>query len=215
MEYSQEIIDIIKKKKNTLKIKRFFDIFFSIFGIIILIPFYILIYLLIFVTSKGNPLFIQERAGKDGRIFKIWKFRTMVDGASIKGKLMTVGADPRITKVGRLLRKLKLDELPQLFNVLRGDMSFVGPRPLVPYHISLYSDYQKQVLCVKPGITDLASISFRKESEMLAASSDPDKTYIEEIIPKKVSLNLVYIKNISLWNDIRLIVRTVFSLFKL
>lgn len=215
IQYSKEIIELLDKKKKTLSYKRIFDVFFSFMGIIVLFPFFLLIYLLILVTSKGNPIFIQERAGKDGKIFHIWKFRTMVDRASSKGRLMTVGDDPRITKVGKILRKLKIDEIPQLINVLKGDMSFVGPRPLVPYHISLYTEVQKQILCVKPGITDLASISFRKESEMLANSSDPDKTYLEEIIPRKVELNMVYIRNISLWNDLRLIFRTVFSLFKL
>lgn len=215
IQYSKEIIELLNKKKKTLYFKRIFDVFFSFVGIVVLFPVFLLIYLIILVTSKGNPIFIQERAGKDGKIFHIWKFRTMVDQASSKGRLMTVGDDPRITKVGKVLRKLKIDEIPQLINVLKGDMSFVGPRPLVPYHISLYTEAQKQILCVKPGITDLASISFRKESELLANSSDPDKTYLEEIIPRKVELNMVYIRNISLWNDLRLIFRTVFSLFKL
>lgn len=215
LQYSNEILELLEKKRKTLCYKRIFDVFFSFMGIVVLFPFFILIYLLILLTSNGNPIFIQERAGKDGRIFHIWKFRTMVDHAYSQGKPMTIGDDPRITKVGKVLRKLKIDEIPQLINVLKGDMSFVGPRPLVPYHISLYTDVQKQILCIKPGITDLASISFRKESEMLASSSDPDKTYLEEIIPRKVELNMVYIRNISLWNDLRLIFRTVFSLFKL
>ena len=211
----RSIKEHIHRKKNYFFWKRMFDLFFSILGILVLFPIGLIVGILIALTSKGSPLFIQNRAGKNGKIFRIVKFRTMVQGAESIGERMTIGDDPRIHPVGRFLRKFKMDEIPQLLNVLKGDMSFVGPRPLVPEHINLYTKTQQEVLLVKPGITDLASITFRKESEMLARSEDPLKTYVEEIIPRKVELNKEYIAKMSIPYDIWLILKTLFSLFKL
>lgn len=210
-----DIEHILKLKQVYFLIKRLFDVISSLVGLIVIFPFAIVISFVITSFSRTSPIFSQDRVGKNGKIFTIYKFNTMRKQTEELKVFYTIDNNARITKLGRFLRKTKIDEIPQLINVLKGDMSFVGPRPLVPQHIALYNDYQKQVLLVKPGITDLASITFRKESEMLANSSDPDRTYVEEIIPKKVTLNLEYIQKMSLHYDIYLIFKTIFSLFKL
>jgi lipopolysaccharide/colanic/teichoic acid biosynthesis glycosyltransferase len=174
---------------------RFFDILFSLLGIIILFPLFIIIYLLIIIESKGIGLYMQNRVGKDGVDFILYKFRSMHVGADKKGLLTIGGRDPRLTKVGTMLRGLKLDELPQLFNVLKGDMSLVGPRPEVRKYINLYTDEQLKVLQIRPGLTDYASIEYIDENEILSNASDPEKTYIEEIMPHKIQLNMRYINN--------------------
>jgi len=177
---------------------RCFDILFSLAGLIILLPLFLIISLVIIIDSHGGFFYYQSRVGKNGKDFKLLKFRTMVTGAEKKGGL-TIGArDGRITKSGYFLRKNKLDELPQLINVLLGDMSLVGPRPEIRKYVDLYSDDQRMVLLVKPGITDWASIVFISENEILGRSSNPEKTYIEEIMPAKIELNKRYIKNRSL-----------------
>lgn len=203
-----EIQKILKRKKFTLFVKRCFDICASLFGIILFLPFYILISLLIKLTSKGPVLFKQIRVGKNGKKFKICKFRTMIVDAEKKGLQITVGEDKRITKIGKILRKTKVDEMPQLFNVFLGQMSFVGPRPEVPKYVEQYNNEQNQILLIKPGITELSSIIYRNESEELAKSSEPDKLYVEEIMPKKININLKYIKKMSLFYDIKLIFKT-------
>ncbi|MEL7570492.1 MAG: sugar transferase [Eubacteriaceae bacterium] len=195
-------------------LKRLFDIIVSSLGIIILSPFLLLTAVTIKLDSKGPVFFKQIRVGKDEKQFKIYKFRTMVTDAEKQGLQITVGDDPRITKIGRFLRKYKLDEFPQLFNVFIGNMSFVGPRPEVPKYIALYDSKQKSILKVRPGITEEASIEYKDESEILAKSSCPEKTYIEEIMPKKIELNLNYMKNISLLYDISLMFKTIFSINK-
>ena len=181
------------------------DIVLSIFGIIVMAIPMIIISIAIKLNSKGPVLFRQVRVGKDGELFKINKFRTMITDAEKKGMQITVGKDNRITSVGHILRKTKLDEFPQLFNVLFGEMSFVGPRPEVPKYVDLYDDYQKNVLKVKPGITDLASIEYRDESSILGQSSDPEKSYVEEVLPEKLKLNMKYIKNMTVFYDLKLI----------
>jgi len=159
--------------------------------------------------SKGGVFYIQQRVGKNGRDFSLYKFRTMHTGADKKG-LLTVGArDSRITGIGYFLRKNKLDELPQLFNVLFGSMSLVGPRPEVRKYVEMYNEEQKRVLSVKPGITDYASIEYVNENEVLAKSSNPEQTYISEIMPHKLQLNLKYIREKSFATDLKIIFRTI------
>lgn len=194
-------------------IKRLFDIVFSLIGILILIPFFILIGLAIIIDSRGGVLFKQRRVGKNDEDFFILKYRTMAVNSDKSG-LLTVGArDRRITRIGYFLRKYKLDELPQLFNVLMGDMSFVGPRPEVRKYVDMYNAEQKKVLTVKPGITDYASIEYSNENEILAKSQNPEQTYINEIMPHKLSLNLKYIEEKGFFKDVKIIFRTLSKVF--
>ncbi|MDK2901607.1 MAG: hypothetical protein PWR14_511 [Thermosediminibacterales bacterium] len=211
---TSEIDEILEKRKFQLILKRIFDIVFSLLGLIVLLPVFLIITIVIKMDSKGPVFFKQVRVGKDGKKFKILKFRTMVIDAEKKGMQITVGRDSRITKSGYFLRKFKLDELPQLINVLLGDMSFVGPRPEVPKYVAMYDENQKSVLKVKPGITDIASIEYRDENILLAQSDEPEKTYIEEVMPRKLELNCQYIRNISVVYDIRLILKTVIVVIK-
>ncbi len=192
--------------------KRLFDIFWSSVGLLVLWPLFVAIALAIKLEDGGPVIFRQERIGYRGRPFTIWKFRTMVVDAERLGRRLTVGRDPRITRVGHWLRKAKLDELPQLVNVLVGQMSFVGPRPEVPQYVALYTPAQRQVLDLVPGITDEASIAYRNESDMLAASVDPEETYIMDIMPAKIEANLAYAKRASVWRDIGVIFRTLVAL---
>lgn len=195
-------------------IKRFFDMFVSLIAIIVLSPFFILIALLIKIGSTGPVLFKQTRIGRNELPFEIYKFRTMVVDAEKLGTQITIGKDPRITKIGHFLRKTKLDELPQLFNVLKGEMSFVGPRPEVPKYTKLYSEQQRLVFTVRPGITDYASIKYRDENELLGNVKNPEKVYIEEIMPDKLHLNIEYIQRRSLLEDIKIIFLTVMKIIK-
>jgi lipopolysaccharide/colanic/teichoic acid biosynthesis glycosyltransferase len=190
-------------------LKRSFDITASLIGIIILLPVFLLVAIWIKLDSPGPILFQQVRVGRNGQEFAIYKFRSMVVAAESLGKQITIGDDRRITPSGKLLRQFKLDELPQLFNVLKGDMSLVGPRPEVPSYVQLYAPEQRRVLDVRPGITDLASIEFRHESELLAQFADPEHAYIHEIMPKKLALNLQYIDRANLITDFLIILQTV------
>ena len=190
-------------------IKRLFDILASGIGIIILSPVLLIIALRIKSGSDGPVFFKQIRVGQDGKEFQILKFRTMVVDAEKMGRQITVGADNRITKVGGFLRKYKLDELPQLFNVFKGDMSLVGPRPEVPRYVDMYTEEQKKVLNVKPGITDLASIRYRDENELLGQAENPDEFYINTIMPDKLALNLEYINKSNVFYDIYIIIETI------
>lgn len=205
---------VLKGKKATLVFKRLFDICASIGGLLVLALPFCMVAIIIKLTSKGPVYFRQKRVGKNGKTFRIYKFRTMTVNAEAQGMQITVGADRRITKIGQILRKTKVDELPQLINVLKGEMSFVGPRPEVPRYVELYSDYQKNILKIKPGITELASIVYRDENEVLAQSEDPEKTYIEEIMPKKIELNMEYMQKMSFWYDIKLIFKTFAAVVK-
>ena len=187
---------------------RFFDIIFSIIGLVILSPIFIVLYLLIRIESKGGGFYSQERIGKNGKPFKLYKFRSMRIGSDKKG-LITIGEkDNRITKTGFILRKYKLDELPQLFNVLRGDMSLVGPRPEVRKYVDMYTSEQRKVLSIRPGITDYASIEYADENVILGQSANPDKTYIEQIMPDKIRLNMKYIANHSIGEYFKIIFLT-------
>jgi len=195
-------------------LKRVFDILFSLFGLVLLAPFFIVIALLVKLTSKGPVFYAQKRIGIAGKGFDLLKFRTMFVGADKKG-LLTVGAnDSRITKVGLFLRKYKLDELPQLINVLNGTMSFVGPRPEVEKYVKMYTEKQRVILNVRPGITDFSSIYFRNESDLLSQSADPEEFYIQRIMPQKIRLNKVYIHNQSVQLDIQIILKTLLHIFK-
>lgn len=215
--YKYEIIDfdsLMKKKKFSLFFIRCFDIFASLLGIIFLSPLFLIVAIVVASTSKGGVFFRQVRVGKNAKEFKIIKFRTMVVNSPKKSALLTVGADCRVTKVGKFLRKAKIDELPQLFNVLIGQMSFVGYRPQVPYFVEMYTDYERNVFRVKPGITDLASIMYRNESEVLAEADDYEKTYINEIMPQKLALNMEGMKRMSLWFDLCIIFKTLLAVLK-
>jgi len=188
--------------------KRVFDVIFALIGLLVLSPFFLMVCLFIFVDDFHSPFFKQERVGKNGKLFWLFKFRSMRVNASQKVQI-TVGKDPRITKIGFFIRKYKIDELPQLINVLVGDMSFVGPRPEVAKYVNLYSEEQRMVLKVKPGITDYASLEYFEESELLAKSPDPERTYIEEIMPEKIRINLKYIPKASVIEDTKVIFLTL------
>lgn len=188
--------------------KRLFDIVSSLIGLLFLFPVLILISLVIFATSRGGVFYSQTRVGKNQKHFKLLKFRTMKPNSD-KASQLTVGEnDSRITGIGGVLRKLKLDEIPQLLNVIRGEMSIVGPRPEVPKYVDLYSEEQLKVLSVRPGLTDLASIEFINENEILGNSENPEKEYVEVIMPKKLRLNIKYIENQTFLGDIKLIFKT-------
>ncbi len=193
---------------------RFFDIMFSLLGLIVLCPLIFVIILLIKMTSKGKVFFPQLRVGQYGKDFKVLKFRTMHVNAESKGFLTVGGKDNRITKIGYYLRKYKLDELPQLINVLKGEMSIVGPRPEVRKYVDLYTEQQRKVLEVLPGITDYASIEFRNENDLLALKENPEEYYIKELIPKKNSLNFKYINNQSLAEYLYIIQKTFVTAIK-
>ena len=194
-------------------LKRIFDITLSLFGLIILLPFMLIIAILIKIDSKGPVFFKQIRVTKNGKEFKIFKYRTMRVGSD-KYSQITVGKDDRITKIGSFLRKYKLDEIPQLINVLIGDMSLVGPRPEVPKYVALYTDEQKEILKVRAGITDYASIEFSDENDLLASEEDPEKAYIEKIMPKKIELNKKYLSEITILTDIKIILLTIKKILK-
>jgi lipopolysaccharide/colanic/teichoic acid biosynthesis glycosyltransferase len=192
-----------------------FDLGASFFGLILLTPIFVFSALWIMIDSKGPVFFRQERVGFQGITFRIHKFRTMVLDAEKKGKQITVGSDSRITAAGVFLRKYRLDELPQLIDVLVGDMSLVGPRPEVPKYIDCYSDDEKyDVLSVKPGITDNASIEFRDENELLASFKDPEAAYINEVLPKKIVLYRKYVRERSFFGDVVIIFKTIFLIIK-
>ena len=188
--------------------KRIFDILTSSIILMTFFPFGVIISLSILITSKGGVFYIQERIGKKLKPFGLLKFRTMVIGSDTKGALTVGTNDSRITTIGRLLRKFKLDEFPQFINVLLGHMSIVGPRPEVKEYVDLYNEEQLEVLNVKPGITDIASLEYFNENELLGRSSDPQKTYIEEVLPAKIELNKQYLRNPSLFSDIKIMWRT-------
>lgn len=188
--------------------KRVLDFLCSLVVLLLLLPVWLVVALLIVLESRGGVFYVQKRVGKDNRDFNLYKFRTMRPDSDSKG-LLTVGArDSRITRVGYFLRKYKIDEFPQLLNILKGDMSIVGPRPEVRKYVDLYTPEQMRVLSVRPGLTDYASIRYVNENEVLAASDDPERTYIEEVMPAKLALNLQYIDNQSLKEDFKLIFKT-------
>ena len=194
--------------------KRIFDLVFSIAGLILLSPVFLIISLLIKLDSKGPVFYKQLRVGKNNSDFRLLKFRTMRTDSDKSGLLTVGGRDPRITGAGYYLRKFKIDELPQLLNVAAGEMSFVGPRPEVRRYVDLYDDEQRKVLNVLPGITDVASIKYRNENELLEKSEDPESYYIDNIMPDKLKLNLDYIEQRSFTNDLKVIFKTIITIFR-
>lgn len=194
--------------------KRLFDIVSSLLVLIIFSPVFLIISLIIAIGSKGGVFYKQERIGRNGKPFLLYKFRSMRPNSD-KASLITVGGrDSRITREGYFLRKYKLDELPQLINILKGEMSVVGPRPEVKKYVDLYTEEQRKVLSVRPGLTDWASLYYIDENELLGKSSDPEKTYINEIMPAKLELNMKYIREAGLLTDLEIIFKTIFKIFR-
>lgn len=197
-----------------MNVIRFLDVVFSLAGLIILSPVFFLVALLIKFTSKGPVFFRQSRVGKDLKDFKVYKFRSMYINADKRGLLTVGGKDNRITYIGYYLRKFKLDELPQLINVIKGEMSFVGPRPEVRRFVEMYSPQQLKALQVLPGITDYASIEYRNENDLLAGAQNPEEFYVKEIMPKKIELNFKYINNRTISEYFKIITKTVYTSVK-
>jgi lipopolysaccharide/colanic/teichoic acid biosynthesis glycosyltransferase len=193
-------------------LKRIFDIVASLIVLSVLFPFLLIVGLVIVIDSPGGPFYIQTRVGKNAKEFGLIKFRSMRPNADKSGQL-TVGNDARVTKVGKFIRRFKIDEFPQLLNIIIGDMSIVGPRPEVPKYVALYSEEQRTVLTVLPGLTDFATIEYIDEQEILGKAEDPEKAYIEKVMPDKLSLNLKYIDQANFWLDISLIIKTIGKIF--
>lgn len=189
-------------------LKRAFDIVASGLGLVVLSPVFAILALWIKSDSKGPVFYRQVRVGKDNKDFRVFKFRSMRPDSDKLGLITVGGRDPRVTRSGYYIRKYKLDELPQLINVFKGDMSLVGPRPEVRKYVDMYTPEQMEVLSVRPGITSLASIRYRNENDILAAAEDPDRCYVEQVMPDKLAIDLEYVRKASLWNDIKLIFTT-------
>ena len=194
--------------------KRAFDVSGALIGLLLLAPLFVVIALAIKLDSPGPVLFLQERVGRRFRPFCIYKFRTMVTDAAQRGRAITVGDDPRITRIGRILRQLKLDEVPQLVNVLKGDMSFVGPRPEVKRYVDLFREDYAEILSLAPGITDLASLKYRNEAQLLGQSANPEETYVGQILPEKIRLAKEYVRQASLMFDLRVICLTLWTVWR-
>ena len=212
-EYTQTYWDILQKRKGSLFLKRLFDIVVSLLVLILLSPFFLILAIAIKIDSRGPVFYRQVRVGRYNRDFKIFKFRTMVQNADQIGLALTVDKDPRITRVGRLIRKCRLDEFSQLINVLNGTMSLVGPRPEVRKYVDAYSQEGMATLLVRPGVTAPSSIAFKDEDELLKQGGDPERIYIEQILPPKIEMNLEYIRKIGFWKDIKIIFQTVAAVF--
>lgn len=209
-----EYYNLLKCKKISMFFKRLFDIIISIIMLILMVPIFLLIAILIKNDSEGNVFFYQNRVTQYGKVFKIIKFRTMVQNADKIGFKVTVDNDIRITKIGKFLRKYRLDEIPQLINILLGDMSFVGTRPEVEKYVKNYTDEMKATLLMPAGVTSLASINFKDEEKLLSDASDIDNIYIEKILPEKMKYNLEYIKKFNFAYDIYLMLKTVCAVLK-
>ena len=192
---------------------RLVDILLCLFILLVALPFFLVISIVLLLTP-GGIFYTQVRVGKKNKDFKLYKFRTMVPDADSKGLLTIGGRDSRITKTGYLLRKYKLDELPQLLNILKGDMSFVGPRPEVRKYVDLYNEEQMNILSVRPGLSDLASLTYFNENELLSKADNPEEFYIQEVMPEKIRLNGYYIENPSFANYMKVIIKTVFKVFQ-
>jgi lipopolysaccharide/colanic/teichoic acid biosynthesis glycosyltransferase len=190
-------------------VKRAFDVCIASAGLLLLLPLFLFVACAVLLDDGAPVFFSQERIGRFGRPFRIWKFRSMRVETEARGPSITAAGDPRITRIGRILRRWKLDELPQLWNVIRGHMSFVGPRPEVPRYVSCYSEEQRAVLQLQPGITDLATLEFRDEESLLASVADPEAFYVAECVPRKIALNLEYARRANIVADALIIIRTV------
>lgn len=213
-EEVKKYYEIVKKRKAALIFKRIFDIVTSVFLIVLFSPLLLATFIVIKLDSPGKALFLQDRVTQNGKIFKVFKFRTMVENAESLGSQVTTGEDPRITKCGKWLRKFRIDEVPQLFNILKGELSFVGVRPEVPKYVKKYTPEMFATLLLPAGVTSMTSIMYKDESKLLEGSENPDKTYVEEILPEKMKYNLEYIKNFNFWYDIKVMVKTVFAVIK-
>jgi lipopolysaccharide/colanic/teichoic acid biosynthesis glycosyltransferase len=189
--------------------KRVFDLVFSVFGLVLLSPLVLALIVFVKIDSPGPVFYRGLRVGRYGKTFRIFKFRTMAEDAEKLGGTSTPEDDPRVTRVGRFLRKYKLDELPQILNVIAGEMSLVGPRPQVPWAVELYTQEERTILNARPGITDYASVRFRDEGEILRGSANPDKDYFEKIHPEKMRLSLEYVRKQSLWLDCQILWKTL------
>lgn len=205
--------DILIKKEKTLSLKRLIDIVICSILVVLSSPFLLLFGLLIKLTSKGEILFRQQRVGKDLKPFYIFKFRTMVQNADSNGVQLTTGNDSRITGLGKFLRAINMDEMPQLFNVLKGDMSIIGTRPEVMQYVDIYTDEMYATLLLSPGMLSLASIKYKNENAMLDGADDPQKVYVEKILPDKMKYNLQYLENLSVKNDFSLIRMSIKAAF--
>ena len=210
--------DILAKKKFSLAIKRIFDIIFSLLLLILLLPVLVLLAIAIKIDSKGPVFYRQERITKNGKSFRIFKFRTMVQNADKIGSLVTVGNDSRITRIGKVIRKIRLDELPQLINILKGEVSFVGTRPEVKKYVEKYTDEMMATLLMPAGVTSYASIMYKDEDEVISnlqkSGKTVDEIYIEDVLPEKMKYNLEYIRKFSFGYDIRLCFKTVIGVLK-
>ena len=207
-------IDILAKKKFSLFGKRLFEVIIASLVLIIVLPVFALIAIAIKLDSKGAVFYRQVRVARYNKDFRIFKFRTMVSDADKKGSQITVGGDSRITRVGKFLRITRLDEFPQMMNILIGDMSLVGPRPEVRRYVEHYTPEQMATLLIRPGVTGTASIVFKDENDMLTASENPETTYIEEILPIKMGINLQYVKELSFFGDIWIVLKTIACVFR-
>jgi lipopolysaccharide/colanic/teichoic acid biosynthesis glycosyltransferase len=201
-------------KKYGSYLKRLFDVSFALIGFVIVSPILLFLVLRIKIEDGGPVFYCGERVGLRGSLFRIFKFRTMVMDAEKLGASSTSLDDLRITRIGKLIRKYKLDEIPQLINVLKGEMSLVGPRPQVSWAVDLYSEEERKLLSVRPGITDYASIKFRNEGNILKNSFNPDEDYLKKIAPEKIRLGLKYVNNNNMWIDLKIILATIGALFR-
>lgn len=213
-KYTKEYIGLLDRRRFSLCAKRLFDVVVSLLILVVLSPLLLLLALAVKFDSRGPVFYRQVRVGRYNQDFKIFKFRTMVQDADKIGPPLTVGDDPRVTRVGRLIRKLRLDEFSQLLNVLGGSMSLVGPRPEVRKYVDVYTPEYMATLLIRPGITATSSIAFKDEDSLLNAAEDPEKVYVEQILPPKMAYNLAYMKKISLLNDIKIMFQTVGAVLK-
>lgn len=212
-EATERYFSLLKQRRFSLAEKRVFDVVVSFVILAVLSPFFLLLAAAIKLDSKGPVFYRQTRVGRYNRDFKIFKFRTMVQDADKVGPPLTVGDDPRVTRVGHLIRKLRLDEFSQLLNVLGGSMSLVGPRPEVRKYVDAYTPEYMATLLIRPGITATSSIAFKDEDKILNAGGNPEQVYVEKILPPKMELNLRYLDHISVWNDIKIMFQTVAAVF--
>lgn len=201
----------LKKKTVALFSKRIFDVVFSLSLIILLLPIFLIVAMIVRFTSIGPIFYIQERVTTFGKVFKIIKFRTMIENADKSGNLVTTENDMRVTKIGRSLRKYRLDELPQLLNILVGDMSFVGTRPEVLKYVNSYENYMLATLLMSAGVTSLASIAFKDEDKLLKDAKNADEVYVKNVLPQKMKYNMEYIEKFNLFYDIKIMIKTVFA----
>ena len=205
---------LLRHKKTEIFFKRCFDLIFSLILAVLMFPFMVIVYFIIKFDSPGKAIFKQKRVTRYGKIFYVYKFRTMVKNAEKLGSQVTTDGDARITKCGKWLRKFRIDEFPQIFNIIKGDLSFVGTRPEVPKYVKHYTPEMMATLLLPAGVTSPASILYKDEAELLKNSDSPDETYVNEILPQKMKYNLEYIKNFGFFYDIKIMIKTVFAVIK-